>query len=466
MPARVWWNDARRRHSCPLRPRDQLRLRDVLGRWHGHRLSAIAAWVQNDYGEGNTSRKFFRNHIPPEQDKAAKRTQLIIEKSFRTYVEHSRARDNPSDSLPEVAQRIRLLGSLAIGIQWVPSPDAAKAEASFFKINQQGTPLDRTESRILKAKGAANGVASRAIVRNATGHEYWSFPEHKEEIEKSAKEIYATLFNPPIPTPIRTVDLPPAGRGYGAQTLPLTFDLVNLANDVPVIDATKKKDAEMPVDTDGTKTVKFLTEVRRVSRRISGLHPSSLGLHPAIYFYSTGGRHQPTAFYAMVALLVEWEKKKGAFESFTNVRAAFEDFLKKYKTFVNQVTGRRGSGAKGYAYVRDLFAFVLSALHAGNSNDKIVHMLREDSQFNFLSPQEPDDEDIGVNADNSFSKSAKSAAFLQIALQNQIKCAHCNALIGPASVSMDHIIRKQDGGSGLPKNAQPMHPFCNSTLKN
>lgn len=317
-----------------------------------HRLSAIAAWVQDDYGVGDHSRKFFKNHIPPEQEKAAARAKTITERSFRTYKEHLTARDNPDVSRPEVVQRLPRFGSLAIGIQWVPSPDAGKAEASFFKINQQGTALDKIESLILKTREAAQGIAARTIVRNATGHEYWSFPEHKVEIEKAGREIYQTLFNPPIPSPLRSADLPPAGRGYGSQTLPIAFDLVHLANKLPVIDATKakKKDTEIPADKDGSKTVAYLKEVRRVSRRLSGRHPSSLGLHPAIYFYSSGGRHQPTALYAMVALLVEWEQKTAEFEQFTRVRARFEDFLKKYKTFVNQVTGRRGSGAKGYAY--------------------------------------------------------------------------------------------------------------------
>ena len=32
-----------------------------------HRLSALIAWVQNDYGDGRRSMEFFENIIPPEQ---------------------------------------------------------------------------------------------------------------------------------------------------------------------------------------------------------------------------------------------------------------------------------------------------------------------------------------------------------------------------------------------------------------
>src|SRR5262245_42409785 len=36
-----------------------------------HRLSALIAWVHDDYGDGEVSRKFFQNVIPAEQQRAA-----------------------------------------------------------------------------------------------------------------------------------------------------------------------------------------------------------------------------------------------------------------------------------------------------------------------------------------------------------------------------------------------------------
>ena len=207
-----------------------------------HRLSAIAAWVQNDYGEGDHSRKIFKGYIPPEQEKAATTAKKRCEKLFRTYAEHVDALNHPDNAREDVVARVRRFGSLAIGIQWVLSPEPEKARASFFKINQQGTALDKTEAMLLQAQDSPQGIASRVIVRNATGHEYWAFAAaHKDEIEKVGKEIYSILFSPPIPSPLNTVDLPPAGRGSDPQTLPLTFDMVSLANKLPVIDVTKKK---------------------------------------------------------------------------------------------------------------------------------------------------------------------------------------------------------------------------------
>ena len=66
--------------------------------------------------------------------------------------------------------------------------------------------------------------------------------------------------------------------------------------------------------------------MRATMQRISGTHSSSLGLHPAIYFYSTMGRHQPTAFLAVVGFIMELEQRE-QLRVFTEHRERFEDFL-------------------------------------------------------------------------------------------------------------------------------------------
>jgi len=165
-----------------------------------HRLSALIAWVHDDYGDGKLSREFFNNDIPPEQIKAAERTRSLINKSIGTYIEHDAAAKPNAKAREEVAERARMLSSLALQLQWVPSTDAKRAEASFFKINQAFTEIDPTELRILSARTQPNAIAARAIVRNATGHRYWSsFSENiQSEIETIAKDIYSVLFTPPL----------------------------------------------------------------------------------------------------------------------------------------------------------------------------------------------------------------------------------------------------------------------------
>jgi hypothetical protein len=101
-----------------------------------HRLSALIAWVQDDYGDGKASRDFCENLIPDDQIKAAHNTRKAIDGSVASYQEHLSAVHFPDKSKPEVAARAKRLGSLAVQVQWVTG-STDKAEASFFKINQE-----------------------------------------------------------------------------------------------------------------------------------------------------------------------------------------------------------------------------------------------------------------------------------------------------------------------------------------
>jgi hypothetical protein len=142
-------------------------------------------------------------------------------------------------------------------VQWV-NGDATKAEHSFFKINQQGTPIDPTELSMLKARSSSNAMAARAIIRAGVGHKYWSKfpPEIQMDIEKEAKNVYDNLFRPQLQTPIKTTDIPIAGKAYSAGTLPLIFDLVNLANNK----VSGRVTEDIPRDVDGKQTVEFSKE--------------------------------------------------------------------------------------------------------------------------------------------------------------------------------------------------------------
>jgi hypothetical protein len=255
------------------------------------------------------------------------------------------------------------LGSLAINVQWVTG-DAAKAEHSFFKINQQGTAINPTELTMLKARACPNALAARAVIRSGLGHKYWSKFDSavQGEIENEAKNVYDNLFRPQLQTPIKTTDIPVAGRAYSAQTLPLVFDLVNLSNDTLIGQVAK----ELSKDPDGGETLKFLKTVRKIAYRISGTHASSLGLHPLVYFYGANGRFQPTTFFGVVALVKELEKTNG-FNEFTRVRKLFEDFILDHKNLPSQITQKYGSGLKGYGRILNLYQLVLSHLQKGDT---------------------------------------------------------------------------------------------------
>lgn len=420
-----------------------------------HRLSAIVAWVHDDYGDGDTSKRFFDGVISEDQIVAAEYTRKLIKRKLGSYQDHKFAIQFPEKSKPEVVERARRLGAQAVQLQWVKG-DASKAEASFFKINQSATPIDKTELRLLKARTHPNALAARAIVRSGTGHKYWSRFDQavRVEIEEQAKAINELLFAPALRTPIKTLDLPVAGKGYSAQTLPLIFEFVNLAS-------TAKQELMNKPDATGDLTLKSLKDCRRIANRLSGTHPSSLGLHPAVYFYSTTGRYQPTAFLATVSMLRSFEERN-YFRQFTSVRERFESFLIRHRVLVNQVTVKYGSGAKGYARLQQLQEFIVERLVEGLHEDALLKTLSEAADFSFLQPGEIADMEYGKD----FSSGAKSAIFLRDAMKDPLRCGICSGLVHRNSISIDHKQRIADGGIGDPENGQLTHPYCNTTIKN
>lgn len=416
-----------------------------------HRLSALIAWVHDDYGDKENSFKFFEGRIPVEQSEVAEKARELINTTIGSYKDYKMAVLYPDRFDKLVVESAMRLGTLGLQLQWVKG-DAEKAENSFFKINQQATPIDPTELKLLKARKQSNALAARAIIRSGTGHKYWSKfnSENQNLIEEIAQEIHAILFMPSLNTPIKTLDLPVAGRGYAGQSLQLIFELINIINNVK---------GNIPDDVDGEQTVVFLREARKIIYRISGNHPSSLGLHPVVYFYSPSGRYQPVAFLAIIRLLQEFEAKN-YYRFFTDCREKFEDFWLKYKNFASQISYRYGSGAKSYDTLYELFKSVVENIGSGKTEEEILHQLRI-GKFSFLRHNVIDNSITS----KEFSSEIKSAAFIREALANAVTCKICGGRLHMKSVSIDHITRKSQGGLGEIDNAQLTHPYCNTTYK-
>jgi hypothetical protein len=208
--------------------------RDVFVIDGAHRLSALIAWVHDDYGDGDVSRRFYGDSIPEDQIKAADRTRSLVAAAVGSYRKHRDSLEYPERAEPDILERAQRFGWQNIEVQWIRTADATKAEKSFFRINQGGERIDATEQRILRARLSATALASRAILRGGTGHAYWKRFDSgvQNRIEEMGREIHDLMFRPLIELPIKTLDLPMAGQGYGPHVLPFVFDFVNIANKV------------------------------------------------------------------------------------------------------------------------------------------------------------------------------------------------------------------------------------------
>lgn len=429
-----------------------------------HRLSAIIAWLLDDYGDGEESIKFYNNNIPEEQRKIAQKTKALVNASIGSYKDFKAETQNPGSN-PKLTTNARALAHSNVPLLWVKGQDSKKAERAFLTINQSAVQIDPTELKLLNARFEPNAIAARAIVRNATGHKYWEkFTQAAQDsIEALGKEIYKALYSPELNPPIRTMDLPIAGHGYGSQNLPLIFDFVNIANKLPVTDASKTKKELRLIEQappDEAKTVIVIKNAGKLARRITGNHASSLGLHPAVYFYSSNGRHQPTAVLAMASLLGDFEDGN-RFIEFTSKRARFEEFLLNHKMFINQITLRYGSMAKGFRQLKDYYEFLLIQIGDGKTDDEIEEILKSHDRYQILVKEKPQ---LTKKA-KAFSQATKQLIFINEALTKSFFCEVCNSRIDTKSMHLDHEDDKKNGGLGTAENGRWLHPFCDSTYK-
>lgn len=433
-----------------------------------HRLSALIAWVHDDYGDRKLSFPFFEGDIPPEQKEAAEETRKIVANTVGSYVEIKHA-TNPS---PE---RLRFSTNLAAGgvtLQWVPG-DASSAEKSFHTINTAQTPIGDLEVRLIRDRRSPNAIAARALVQAGTGQYYYSaFPAPAQErIKALAREIYDDLFVPPLETPIKTLDLPVAGRSYSSDSLKLILDVMEFVNKKSPLNAPtngsrprRKKGADveilsptMPVDVDGSATIEFLTKARKALSRIAGMGEASLGLHPAVYFYSATGAYQPTAFLAAIGFVQDLEARN-EFPLFTRHRHDFEELILKYKPFINQIVKHYGSGRRGLVALTRLFRHLFDGAVSGTDEAELVPQLIEDQRLSFLRPIV--DWDKGTKKD--FPSERKSAVYLRQAIDTALRCGLCRARVHRRSITIDHVERKREGGVAAVDNGQVAHPYCGS----
>lgn len=422
-----------------------------------HRLSALISWIKDDYGDGEISKKFYGDSINEEQREIAEKTRSLINKKIGKYTDII---DSPNMEFPDEAliQKAKNLGAYSIQVQWVDG-DAKKAEKSFFKINQQPSKIDPTELKILESRKKGNCIAARAIIRGGQGHKYWSdfSAESQSEIQKISKEIHEIIYNPTLKTPVKTLDIPLGGKLVSAQSLPLILEFVNTTNNIGTNFAETLND-----DLDGSETIKYLKNARKLAWRINSVHPSSLGLHPIVYFYSNEGKHKPASFYFTLAFVKELDKRS-KYNSFTKVRSKFEEFLLNYDYLIQQMTRKYRGAYAAIPHVVELYFEIMSRLEKTSDLQIIVEEIIKLPKFSHLTISTPIDE---KKIFSNFTTESKSEVFIKEALKNALRCSICNGYIHKNSITIDHIVRKEDGGLGNSNNGQISHPYCNTTFKN
>jgi hypothetical protein len=436
-----------------------------------HRVSVLIAWVNDDYGDGEISKQYFGSTgISQGQLKLASQTRELIKQKIGSYNDllHYAFHQEDTQDLTK-RRRAYAIASSQLQLQKVEG-DAKIAEDSFFKINGNPAVIDPTELDIIKARRKPNAIATRALMRAGTGHKYWGgFSGRANEIEDLAKAVYDMIFGQIVEIGSQSPDVPRAGQPYSAEAFKMMLDMVNVFNNVTDAMWRQQKEKKRNVtvladDHDGTKTIAFLEKLKEVGRLVSGNEYSgSLGLDYAVYSYGARGNFHPAAFIAAIKFALKL-KAENKLERFTDVRADFEEFLVRHKSFINQLGHSKGSRTRSVESLLTMYDLVLDSMHVGEKSDeKIIEQLHAYKLLENL--KAPQSEELDEQPRRRVSKSVQNALIVRDILQNRAKCAICGARLPPSSRSKDHKIPGEEFGMGSEDNIQFTHPYCNSGYK-
>lgn len=424
-----------------------------------HRLSALCAWIQDDYGDGTESKNFYSDEISKEQKRIADRVRKAIKGKIGLYADLDRLVGQTASDRAGV--RAGAMNTRPIVVQTVEG-NAKVAEDSFFAINSQGTALDETEQYLIRNRSKPVSIGARAIVRAGFGHAYWSSfsQKNQEEVVKLAADLHHIMFEPEVTTPLKTLDLPLAGSKSPVDALAVLIDFLTIADPKAHLDKMADDTTISASDDSGEKTIEALKNGLRIAHRVTGNSGESLGLHPAVYFSNDKGKHSRFLFLGMCALIAERLKANdGAwFRKFTKARGATERFLIDNKSVIGIVLQNLNKKAR-VPKMRDMFKYLVEECGAGKTPDA-------QAVFSHIGLSGKIYDLTATPRTVAFSDDTKSQIYYRQAIEKAHSCPICDGLLDVGkSVSYDHITRVRDGGFGSAENGQMVHPYCNTAMK-
>lgn len=246
-------------------------------------------------------------------------------------------------------------------------------------------------------------------MRAATGHKYWSkYPElNKSKIESQAKTLHQNFFSPEINQPIKTLDLPIGGAKSPLNALELLMSIISITSAEQGVN--RKEIEAFEEDIDGSKTIEVLRKTIAVMTRISGNDAPSLGLHPAVYFYSDRGRHIPDLLLGMILCFKKHIGNNNSqfFKDFSESRSEIERFILNNKSLLIQSLQIARSKNR-FERAADMFDYMVSKFKSGQKFkiEDIISVIIPNSEGKILSLKEK------ANS-NSFSDETKSSIYIR-----------------------------------------------------
>ena len=417
-----------------------------------HRLSALLAYINNDYGFGSISHEFNGYVGIPEPDKdLAKETEDYVNKRIGSYQETLTKGGIRADNLKQGYFDVQMI-----------TGDVKKAEDSFFKINQQGVILSPTEKALCKLREYPSCIATRVIMKGKSAHQYTK--NFKSEIQSQVlelgDELNKILFTPPFKEETKSIILHHPLGGHPTNAMPSIFELMKIIKEKYKSTKKEEKDA-----LNGTETLDYLIWARKLIWKTLSEKPGSLGLFPSIYFYNTGGKFIHSAFLGMMQLLVEHDGQgdEKFLPKFTKVRSNLEDFLKTYKVFLGQINAKFGSKQRSFRHLKGFYSKLIDLFESeypkpfAECQQAVLMKIKE--TYPFLNER---DLEVEIKA-NRNSKEFRTFLNIKDELDATARCGICNGFLHPFSKDRDHKLDKKLGGIASVENSPAVHYYCNNS---
>lgn len=465
-----------------------------------HRISVVMAWLRDDWGQGFMTGP----EIPFEEEEsrhiqeAATRVRQLVELKIGTFADFGRAAkrfdevveagEAPKSALDQrTLQQARFhqrlsRGDIGFDILWVEG-NYEKAEQSFLKINSTGKPLTEWERKLIENRNSSFARTVMSVSYPASAKYYWpddapqgqdyeTLREKIDDIVSGVTNLHDTLFKPTYQTQIKRLKQPLLATAESEKRPYWVAELMTIIAG----GRGQESETEKLLSRDSNATERdiintgfaLMGDIQTTLEHVTGATPRSLGLVPALYFYSENGRYVRSLLYG----LVYWLVSNGSDETilarkrvYCAHRAAFEAVLMSRKqSIVNRLSRNSGSGPEVTFPTARYYQRLLEIL--------IEHQDSIDSQsferdymklLEGLTSKKNKASETSEAKSRTFTESQKNTLWLREQLARLSKCGICGGMIDPEEdVQHDHILPVFRGGTTTPTNQRMVHPFCNN----
>lgn len=150
------------------------------------------------------------------------------------------------------------------------------------------------------------------------------------------------------------------------------------------------------------------------------------------------------------------------FKDFITVRKTFEEFLVANRTLQNQIIRKYGATPSGRKHLLEFYVNALQIIADGAGISEVTPKLQEMPSYTYLQPSEAAYEGV---TPTRFSTQVRSGIVVQELLTTSHRCPICDGWVPTQAISVDHKIRRIDGGKATDDNGQLTHPYCNTGFK-